>query len=40
MKSNNLVSKLPQQLHVALDDNPLFPLFKVQGDFEHLCRYM
>ena len=37
MKSNNLASKLPQQLHVALDDKQLLPLFRVQGDFEHLC---
>ena len=40
MKSNNLASKLPQQLHVALDDKQLLPLFRVQGDFEHLCQYM
>ena len=38
MKSNNLASKLPQQLHVALDDKQLLPLFRVQGDFEHLCQ--
>ena len=40
MKSNNLASKLPQQLHVALDDNQLLPIFRVQGDFEHLCQYI
>ena len=40
MKSNNLASKLPQQLHVALDDKQLLPLFRVKGDFEHLCQYM
>ena len=33
MKSNNLASKLPQQLHVALGDNQLLPLFGVKGDF-------
>ena len=32
MKSNNLPSKLSQQLHVALDDNQLLRLFRVQGD--------
>ena len=31
MKSNNLLSILPQQLHVALDDNQLLHLFRVQG---------
>ena len=31
MKSNNLPSKLHQQLHVALDDNQLLHLFRVQG---------
>ena len=40
MKSNNLAFKLPQQLHVSLDDNQLLPLFRVKGDFEHLCQYM
>ena len=30
MKSNNLPSKLSQQLHDALDDNQLLHLFRVQ----------
>ena len=28
------------QLHVALDDKQLLPLFRVKGDFEHLCQYI
>ena len=31
MTSNNLLSKLSQQLHVVLDDNLLLHLFRVQG---------
>ena len=33
MKSNNLPSKLSQQLRVALDENQLLRLFRVQGGF-------